>query len=432
LFVKSVSILLLCAAQLSAQLQGSVAHAAETAQSLAFQPVAGTVIPMGGAVRSDNEAVRQRLVQLAGGSAARFVVIPSASSRPEKTGADAVEQLRRRGAKAELLKVAPLWAGETLESARRAAADPANVARIRAATGVFFTGGAQERTADVLNPDGIASPVLQAVRELQARGGVIAGSSAGAAIMSSTMFRDALNPVQVMKGVMRDGKEIDRGLGFVGDQLFIDQHFLKRGRVGRMLALMLAKGYKVGLGVDENTAAIIHGSEIEIVGGSGALLLDLRQATQEAGPVNVRNVRISYLDNGDRYDLAKLKGQVLAAKQARGEIKFRQPGFASELENIRPAYTDILGENTILRALTQLVDGPRDHIRGLAFDLEQFPDAAVADPAPELGFEFILRRDEHTHGWDNAGLDDNDYSIFDARLDVRPVRLKTPFYQAWK
>ncbi|WP_373987261.1 cyanophycinase [Duganella sp. BuS-21] len=423
--MKSVSILLLplllCAA----------AHAAEAPPALAFRPVAGTVMPMGGSVRDDNERVRQRLVQLAGGAEARFVVIPTSSSRPEATGMDAVEQLRRRGAKAELLKIAPRWDGETLESARRAAADPANVARIRAATAVFFTGGAQERTVDVLNPGGVASPVLQAVRELQARGGVIAGSSAGAAIMSSTMFRDALNPLQVMKGVMRDGKEIDRGLGFAGDQLFIDQHFLKRGRVGRMLALMLAQGYKVGLGVDENTAAIIHGSEIEIVGGSGALLLDLRQAIQEAGPVNVRNVRLSYLDNGDRYDLGTLKGQVLAAKQARGELKFRQPGFNLELENIRPAYTDILGENAILRALTQLVAGPRDQVRGLAFDLEQFPDAEIADPAPELGFEFMLRRDEQTRGWDSAGLDDNDYSIFDARLDVRPVRLKMPFYQAW-
>jgi len=429
--VKSVSILLLCAALPGAQLLASLAHAGEASQALVFKPVAGTVVPMGGAVRNDNEAVRQRLVQLAGGSASRFVVIPSASSNPEKSGADAVEQLRRRGAQAELLKIAPRWAGETLESARRAAADPANVARVRAATAVFFTGGAQERTADVLNPDGVASPVLQAVRELQARGGVVAGSSAGAAIMSSTMFRDALNSVQVMKGVMRDGKEIDRGLGFVGDQLFIDQHFLKRGRVGRMLALMLAKGYKVGLGVDENTAAIIHGSEIEIVGASGALLLDLRQATQESGPVNVRNVRISYLDNGDRYDLATLQGRVSAAKQTRGEIPFRKPGFVSDLEYLRPAYTDILGENAILRALTQLVDGPRDYVRGIAFDLEQLPDAPVADPAPELGFEFMLRRDAHTHGWDNEGLDANDYSIFDARLDVRPVRLKTPFYQAW-
>ncbi len=421
--VKVVLTLMLCAAQLSA--------AAETAPALAFKPVAGTVMPMGGAVRADNEAIRQRLVQLAGGSAARFVVIPSASDHPEKSGADAVEQLRRRGAQAELLKIAPRWAGETLESARRAAADPANLAKIRNATGVFFTGGEQGRTTDVLNPGGVASPVLQAVRELQARGGVIAGSSAGAAIMSSTMFRDAMNSVQVMKGVMRDGQEIDRGLGFVGDQLFIDQHFLKRGRVGRMLALMLAKGYKVGLGIDENTAAIIHGSEIEIVGASGALLLDLRQAMQEAGPVNVRNVRVSYLDNGDRYDLAKLQGQVLAAKQARGEIKFRQPGFVPELEFVRPAFTDILGENAILRALTQLVDGPRDHVRGIAFDIDQLPDAPVPDPAPELGFEFMLRRDEHTRGWDNEGLDNNDYSIFDARLDVRPVRMRIPFYQAW-
>lgn len=430
--MKSWSLSLLCAAQLTAQLLAGSAQAEESAQALAFQPVVGTVIPMGGAVRDNNEAVRQRLVQLAGGTAARFVVIPTSSSLPESSGANAVEQLRRRGAQAELLKISPMWKGETLESARRAAADPANIEKIRNATAVFFTGGAQERTADVLNPGGVASPVLQAVRELQARGGVIAGSSAGAAIMSSVMFRDALNPVQVMKGVMRDGKEIERGLGFVGDQLFIDQHFLKRGRVGRMLALMLAKGYKVGLGVDEDTAAIIHGSEIEIVGASGALLVDLRQAQREPGPVHVKNVRISYLDNGDRYDLAQLQGKVLAAKQAHGEIKFRQPGFVSDLENIRPAYTDMLGENTILRALTQLVDGPRDHIRGIAFDLEQLPDAPVADPAPELGFEFMLRRDEHTHGWDNAGLDDNEYSIFDARLDVRPIRIKVPFYQAWK
>lgn len=425
--MKSVSILLLWAAQLAS----SAAYADAPAAPVPFQPVAGTVVALGGAVRSDNDAVRQRIVELAGGPGARFVVIPTSSSYPESTGADAAQELRRRGAQVELLKIAPRWAGETLESARRAAADPANVAKIKAANGVYFTGGAQERYADVLNPDGVASPVLQAVRALQARGGVVAGTSAGAAIMSSVMFRDALNSVLVLKGVMREGKEIERGLGFVGEQLLIDQHFLKRGRVGRMLGLMLAKGYKLGLGVDENTAAIIHGSEIEIVGASGALLLDLRGATQEPGPVNVRNVRVSYLDNGDRYDLARSQGQVLAAKQAKGELRFRQPGVASELENIRPAYTDILGENTIVRALTQLVDGPHAQITGLAFDLPQAGAPIADDPAPALGFEFVLRRDERTHGWSSAGIDGKDYSIFDARLDVRPVRLNTPVYQAW-
>ncbi|MGS0759390.1 cyanophycinase, partial [Roseateles sp. GG27B] len=67
-----------------------------------------------------------------------------------------------------------------------------------------------------------------------------------------------------MKGKWMDGKQIDRGLGFVGPDLFVDQHFLKRGRFGRMIPLMMAKGYKLGLGVDENSAAIMHGDDIEV------------------------------------------------------------------------------------------------------------------------------------------------------------------------
>lgn len=429
--MKSVSLLLLFAANLAI----GGAYAEELQTQAVFQPVAGIVVPLGGAVRFDNDELRQRLVDLAGGKGARFVVIPTSSASPEKAGESAAHELRRRGAQVELLRIAPLWAGEGMASARRAAADPDNVAKIRAANGVYFTGGAQERVADVLNPGGVASPVLQALRELQARGGVIAGTSAGAAIMSRVMFRDAQNPLLVLKGVMREGKEIDRGLGFVGDEIFIDQHFLKRGRVGRMLAVMLAKGYKIGLGVDENTAAVIRGSDIEIVGATGALLLDLRDVKVEPGPVNLRNVRVSYLDNGDHYDLAKAQGRVLPAKLARGELKFRQPGFVPDLENPRRAYTDILGENAILRALSQLVDGPYDQVTGIAFDLPGTSadgDPAAADPAPDMGFEFVLRRDERTRGWDSAGIDGKDYSVFDARLDVRPVRIKAPLLQSWQ
>jgi cyanophycinase len=87
--------------------------------------------------------------------------------------------------------------------------------------------------------------------------------------MSSVMFRDAPSVIGVMKGQLRDGKEVDRGLGFVGSNLFVDQHFLKRGRFGRMIPLMLAKGYKLGLGVDENSAAIVHGDDIEVIGAKG-------------------------------------------------------------------------------------------------------------------------------------------------------------------
>jgi cyanophycinase len=393
----------------------------------AFQPISGIVVPMGGAVRADNDELRQRVVDLAGGKGARFVVIPTSSGDPVKTGESAAHELRRRGAQVELLRIAPQWPGENIESARKAAADPDNVAKIRAATGVYFTGGAQERYADVLNPNGVASPVLQAVHELQARGGVIAGTSAGAAIMSRVMFRDAPNSLLVLKGLLREGKEIERGLGFVGDELFIDQHFLKRGRIGRMLIAMLAKGYKVGLGVDENTAAVIRGTDIEIVGATGALLIDLRDATIEPGPINVRNVRISYLDNGDHYDLAKAQASVFPAKRGKGELKFRQPDFVPELENPRRDFPDMLGENTIQRALSQLVDGPHDQVTGFAFSLLPAAD----DPAPDLGFEFLLRRDERTRAWESTGIDGKDYSVFDARLDVRPIRMTTPLFNAW-
>jgi cyanophycinase len=422
--VKSVFILMLSAANLAI----GGAYAGEVQTGPAFQPVPGIVMPMGGAVRDDNDALRQRLVDLAGGKGARFVVIPTSSANPVTSGENAAHELRRRGAQVELLRIAPQWPGENIDSARRAAADPDNVAKIRAANGVYFTGGAQERYADVLNPGGVASPVLQAVRELQARGGVIAGSSAGAAIMSRVMFRDAQSSLKVLKGLLRDGKEIERGLGFAGNDLFIDQHFLKRGRIGRMLTAMLAKGFKIGLGVDENTAAVIRGTEIEIVGATGALLIDLRDATVEPGPVNVRNVRISYLDNGDHYDLAKAQASVFPAKRPKGELKFGQPGFVPEFENPREAFADMLGENAVQRALSQLVDGPLDHVTGFAFD----PLPAAGDPAPDLGFEFVLRRDARTHAWESTGIDGKDYSVFDARLDVRPVRMNTPLYKSWQ
>lgn len=422
--MKSMYILLLFAANVSL----ARAYAEEIKTEPVFQPVPGIVVLMGGAVRGDNDALRQRVVDLAGGKGARFVVIPTSSANPVASGDSAAHELRRRGAQAEVLRIAPAWPGENLESARRAAADPGNVARIRAATGVYFVGGAQERYADVLNPGGVASPVLQAVRELQARGGVIAGTSAGAAIMSRIMFRDAPNSLQVLKGVLRDGKEVERGLGFAGDELFIDQHFLKRGRIGRMLGAMLAKGYKIGLGVDENTAAVIRGNAIEIVGATGALLIDLRDATVEPGPVNVRGARISYLDNGDQYDLAKAQASVVHAKRATGEVTFRQAGFVPGFDHPRQAYADILGENAVQRALSQLVDGPEDHVTGFAFDL--LPEAG--EPAPDLGFEFVLRRDERTRAWDSAGIDGKDYSVFDARLDVRPVRMHTPLYKSWR
>jgi cyanophycinase len=131
--LKSLLILMLFAANLAIGSAGAEAIQARPA----FEPIPGIVVPMGGAVRGDNDALRQRVVDLAGGKGARFVVIPTSSGNPVASGESAARELRRRGAQVEVLRIAPQWPGENIESARRAAADPDNVARIRAANGVY-------------------------------------------------------------------------------------------------------------------------------------------------------------------------------------------------------------------------------------------------------------------------------------------------------
>jgi cyanophycinase len=208
----------------------------------------GWAFVIGGGLKSDNEVVWKRLVALAGGPGARFVVLGTASNNPTAAADQAADQLRRYGAVAETLPVSPLLKEPAIAAAVR---DAQLVARVRAAKGVFMTGGSQDRIVDNLYPGGRATPLLQAIWDVYRSGGVVAGTSAGAAIMSATMFRDAPDVLKVMKGRWAEGEEVGPGLGFVGPDLFVDQHFLKRGRLGRMLPLMAAKGYRIGLGVEE-------------------------------------------------------------------------------------------------------------------------------------------------------------------------------------
>jgi cyanophycinase len=111
-----------------------------------------------------------------------------------------------------------------------------------------------------------------------------------------------------LKNGVADGKDIAPGLGFIGDDVFVDQHLLVRGRFARMLPAMLAKGYKLGLGIDENTAAVVtrkQDTAIQIIGYKGAILLDLAGLGRRgaAGFQPIANARISYLDSGDRYEV---------------------------------------------------------------------------------------------------------------------------------
>lgn len=379
-------------------------------------PQAGTIIVIGGALKAGSDVVWQRLVDEAGGPGARIAVFPTAAYEPERVAGQIIASLARCGAVAEVVPIAPHLEGVDLQDRLN---DPALIARVAACRAVFFSGGAQEYIVDTLQPGGRPTAMLEAIRAVVETGGVIAGTSAGAAAMSRLMFRDAMDNLAILKGLWRPGQEYDCGLGFVRDGLLIDQHFLKRGRLGRMLPALQRLGCRQGLGVDENAAVVIQGSRLEVIGGAGALLVDVGDATHEPTlpAFNLRGARLSYLEPGDRHDLDSGVTTPAAPKRVDPPV----PGLRPAAPTGRH-FLDILGEGCVLAALKQLLDGQEPVVLGLAYRASPAP----REPRPDVGFEFRFQRGPAFVGWRDPGSDA--LTLLDVRLDVIPVRVAIPLY----
>ena len=388
----------------------SLAHAAPAPES--NTPAQGSLVIIGGALRNDNAPVWKKIIQLAGGKGAKIVVIPAAAGNPERSGKALVSTINRYGAQAWMLPLSV-----KLPDYRAVAEDAQFAAQIRSAGGVYFAGGDQARiTQALLRADGSKSAVLQAIWDMYQKGGVIAGSSAGAAIMSSTMFYDAMPVLPTLQLGVRDGKEIAPGLGFIGDQVFIDQHLIIRGRFARMLPVMLKKNYKLGLGVDENTAIIVRNRhQVEVLGYKGAIVLDLAQAQTDSQQkaFNVKNVSISYLDNGDQFHL--LTKRILPAKD-KEKLDPQKPYFSAPR-----FFPDILGNTAVADLMHDLIDNQQQSVIGLAFG------ASDGERANE-GFEFTFSKTKDSVGYFSSSSGSESYTVGNIRLDIRPVQMAQPLY----
>jgi cyanophycinase len=246
----------------------------------------GRLMIIGGAA---GPALLGRFVDLAGGPAARIVVIATAGTDP---------------AEAERVHIAAfgaLGAGhvEGLRIVTRAqACDPAVEPVLRAATGVFFTGGDQERITTVIGGTTVDS-VLQ---ELVGTGSIVlAGTSAGAAMMSGTMIVEG-----DAHGVTRSSVRTGPGLEFLPGVL-IDQHFAERGRVNRLLSAVALYPHELGLGIDEDTAILTDGDCFEVLGSGAVTVVDAGAATAiqvpDTGPIALAGALIHVLPAGHIYHL---------------------------------------------------------------------------------------------------------------------------------
>jgi cyanophycinase len=241
------------------------------------QPPAGALVIGGGGEMPD--AVRDRFLELAGGRDARLVVIPTANQRADQADGD------------ELLaewKDRPMAALDLLHTRSRARASEQDfVQPLQRATGVWLTGGDQSQLAAAY----LGTAVERELKAVLRRGGVIGGTSAGAAVMSRLMIQGGTSRAR-----------LSEGLGLLAT-VVIDQHFLRRNRVVRLLGVLEDHPGYVGLGIDERTAVIIHRRELSVLGESYAVVC--------LPPSGKRPQKVDVLRSGDRRDLLALSRAAL-------------------------------------------------------------------------------------------------------------------------
>jgi cyanophycinase len=268
----------------------------------------GPLVVIGGAEDKTGEcAILGEFVRLAGGALARIVVLTVASDYPLRVGATYAERFGDLGARAV----------QIVHVERREDAGAPDVARaIRRATGIFFTGGTQARIPRLLG----GSAAERAIRERHRQGAVVAGTSAGAAAMSSVMIVDGLGARSPRIGSARQGA----GLGFLTG-VIVDQHFTERGRLGRLLFAVAEHPRHLGLGIDEDTAAVVRGEQLEVIGtgavtivdGSGVSYTNVSELTEDAGLLALCDVKLHVLPAGHRFDLRERRPVPRAASGIR-------------------------------------------------------------------------------------------------------------------
>lgn len=386
-------------------------------------PARGALVIIGGAARHDNQAIWSEITQLAGGTGKRVAVFPCASSYPLRNGERAVKLLKKYGLDPFVVPLA--LSGIDGVDYREVVRNPEWIEQVRSAGGVFFIGGSQSRIRDALvDEQGENSPMLDAVWDVYRRGGVVAGTSAGAAIMSRVMFRDPGAILGNMIHGVRMGKELDHGLGFLDANWFVDQHCLVRGRFARALVAMRERDVAYGLGIDEDTAVVVErGERARVVGNRGAVVLDLSQSESDESQkqFNVRNARLTYLNHGDSIHLPTLAVTPNPTKQADRKIDPNSPDFRP-VSGKKLFYMDVLANTTLVDVMSRVIEHHDGQAIGLAFD------GAAAAEGSTAGFEFRFYRGQDSLGWETDAHGTTDATIQNIHLDIRPVTIQGPLY----
>ncbi|WP_216234804.1 cyanophycinase [Paenibacillus sp. GP183] len=232
------------------------------------------VIAGGGRLHSD---VIERFIELAGGTQASIIVIPTAQEENlvANKGKDLIAFEQAGATNITILHTYDRNLADTEEFA----------APIKLAHAVWFSGGRQWRLADAY----LHTKVHQELNALLGRGGVIGGTSAGATIQGSYMVRGDTQTNTILMG---DHVE---GLGFL-ENVTIDQHLIRRNRHFDLVEVISAQPELLGIGIDEGTAIVVQGTNFEVIGNSYVAIYDNEYMNTTGG-------KFYFLSPGDTFNL---------------------------------------------------------------------------------------------------------------------------------
>lgn len=253
----------------------------------------GKLVIVGGVQTTE---IVKKFVQLAGGSSAKIIIIPNAGSDPVESSEEQKKEFAELGGLSDYL----IFTRETAD-------EKANLDKMDWANAVFFLGGDQSD----LTRDMLGTKLLSKVFDIYNNGGVVGGSSAGAAVMSEVMItgNELINKDSTRNFVtiQRGNVEVKTGFGFL-KTVIIDQHFLKRKRHNRTISTLIEHPNLIGVAIDESTAIIVYPDDtFEVLGSNQVLVYDPTNSDNiredKNGNLGISEMKLHVLISGDKFDL---------------------------------------------------------------------------------------------------------------------------------
>jgi cyanophycinase len=255
--------------------------------------VRGSLMPIGGGEDKENDClILKEFVRLCGGEKAHILVLTTATSSPEESAKEYIEIFRRLGAK----KIESMDVSTRMDAMR-----PQCCEMVERASGIFFTGGDQLNITSLMGGTELQKAILHSYEN----GTIVAGTSAGAAMMGNSMIVSGDSDENPRMGVVEMAAGTDLIVGCI-----IDTHFSQRGRHGRLLAAIAHQPQDIGFGIDENTAMVISKNKFKVIGEGAVTVIDSGAMTYTDLPYVTRgqsialaDVKMHVLPSGYEYDL---------------------------------------------------------------------------------------------------------------------------------